>query len=59
LALPFKFPCDAPKSQAATAMNIRQQLMKRHSRANADLVEAHVRLHPEKVVELMACFFKR
>jgi hypothetical protein len=37
-------------------MNIRQQLLKRHSRANADLVEAHVRLYPEAIVELMACF---
>ena len=38
------------------AMNIRQQLLKRNSRANADIVIAHVASTPKAIVELMACF---
>lgn len=38
-------------------MNLRQQILKRHSRANSDLIQAHVEANPEKLVELMACFF--
>ena len=37
-------------------MNIRQQLLKRNSRANADVVIAHVTRNPEAIVELMVCF---
>lgn len=37
-------------------MNIRQQLLKRNSRANADIVIAHVASTPEAIIELMACF---
>lgn len=37
-------------------MNIRQQLLKKHSRENADLVEAHVVRTPGAIVELMVCF---
>ena len=37
-------------------MNIRQQLLKRNSRANADIVIAHVASTPKAIVELMACF---
>ena len=37
-------------------MNIRQQLLKKHSRENADFVEAHVARTPGAVIELMACF---
>lgn len=37
-------------------MNIRQQLLKRHSRDNADLVESYVVQTPDAIVELMACF---
>ena len=38
-------------------MNLRKQLLEAHSRANADLVQAHVVAHPESLPELMACFF--
>jgi len=37
-------------------MNIRQQLLKRNSRANADIVIAYVDATPNPIVELMACF---
>ena len=37
-------------------MNIRQQLLKRNSRENADIVIAHVGSTPGAIVELMACF---
>jgi len=37
-------------------MNIRQQLLKRNSRANADIVIAYVDATPNAIVELMACF---
>lgn len=37
-------------------MDIRQQLLKINSRANADLVEEFVTRNPEAIVELMACF---
>lgn len=37
-------------------MNIRQQLLKRHSRENADFIEDHVVRTPGAIVELMACF---
>ena len=37
-------------------MNIRQQLLKKHSRANADLVESYVGSTPGAIIELMACF---
>jgi len=37
-------------------MNIRQQLLKKHSRENADFVETHVVKTPGAVVELMVCF---
>ena len=38
-------------------MNIRQQLLNKNSRNNADFVQAHVVAHRESLVELMACFF--
>lgn len=37
-------------------MNIRQQLLQRNSRANADIVLAYVTKTPTAIVELMACF---
>ena len=37
-------------------MNIRQQLLKRHSRENADFIEDHVVRTPGAIVELMVCF---
>lgn len=37
-------------------MNIRQQLLKKHSRENADFIEAHVVQTPGAIVELMVCF---
>ncbi len=37
-------------------MNIRQQLLRKHSRENADFVEAHVVRTPGAIVELMVCF---
>lgn len=37
-------------------MNIRQQLLRKHSRENADFVENYVVDHPNAVVELMVCF---
>ena len=37
-------------------MNIRQQLLKKHSRENADFIEDYVVEHPQAIVELMACF---
>ncbi len=37
-------------------MNIRQQLLKRYSRENADIVIAHVSSTPGAIVELMVCF---
>lgn len=38
-------------------MSLRKQLLEAHSRANADLVQAHVTANPELLPELMACFF--
>lgn len=38
-------------------MNIRQQLLKNHSRQNADFVEAYVVDTPGAIIQLMACFF--
>jgi hypothetical protein len=38
-------------------MNIRQQLLKEHSRKNGDLIEDYVVHTPGAVIELMACFF--
>jgi hypothetical protein len=38
-------------------VDIRQQLLKINSRANADLVENHVIQDRRKLVELVACFF--
>lgn len=38
-------------------MNIRKQLLVRHSRENADIVIAHVVNTPGAIIELMACFF--
>ena len=38
-------------------MSLRKQLLEAHSRANSDLVQAHVVAHPESLPELMACFF--
>lgn len=37
-------------------MNIRQQLLKKHSRENADFVESYVVKSQGSVIELMACF---
>ena len=37
-------------------MNIRRQLLRKNSRANADIVLNYVTIAPESVVELMACF---
>lgn len=37
-------------------MNIRQQLLQKNSRANADIVLNYVLGSPESVVELMVCF---
>lgn len=37
-------------------MNIRQQLLKEHSKKNAEFVEAYVLRAPGAIVELMACF---
>jgi hypothetical protein len=37
-------------------MNIRQQLLRKHSRENADFIEAHVVRTPGAIVELMVCF---
>ena len=38
-------------------MNIRQQLLRKHSQQNADFVEAHVVDTPGAIIQLMACFF--
>jgi hypothetical protein len=38
-------------------MNIRQQLLKEHSRQNGDFIEEYVVRTPGAVIELMACFF--
>ena len=37
-------------------MNIRQQLLRKHSRENADFIEEYVVNHPDAIVELMVCF---
>jgi hypothetical protein len=37
-------------------MNIRQQLLKKHSRENADFIESHAIKSQASVIELMACF---
>lgn len=45
-----------PLFRPTLAMNIRQQLLKRNSRKNADIVIAHVDSTAGAIVELMACF---
>ena len=38
-------------------MDIRAQLLRRHSRENADFVQDYVQQNPQALVELMVCFF--
>lgn len=37
-------------------MDIRSQLLRKHSRENADFVQQHVERNPQALVELMVCF---
>jgi len=38
-------------------MDIRTQLLRKHSRENADFVQEHVQRNPQALIELMVCFF--
>ena len=38
-------------------MDIRTQLLRKHSRENADFVQQYVEQNPQSLIELMVCFF--